>query len=89
MKRWGQDDKEVTLAKLVPLDWWIIVFPDHHENRTFINQARLQTFILIALSLFISLLIGFSYVYSVVRNFRQLIKGINGDHREPGRQIRF
>jgi signal transduction histidine kinase len=85
-----QNDEEYILTELSPLNWWLVVSPDRHENTHIIKKARLQTFLLIGLSLLMSLLIGMGYIFGIVRNFKQLIKGVRlmgeGNY---GRQIRL
>jgi signal transduction histidine kinase len=85
-----QEDKDYILAQLKPLSTWLIVSPDWHQNRHFLKQARLKIFGLIGGSLLISILIGLGYVLGIVRNFRQLIKGIKAmGEGNYGRQIRL
>jgi len=85
-----QNNEEYILTELSPLNWWLVVSPDRHENLHIIKKARLQTFLLIGLSLLTSLLIGMGYIFGIVRNFKQLIKGVRlmgeGNY---GRQIRL
>jgi signal transduction histidine kinase len=84
------EDKDYILAQLKPLSTWLIVSPDWHQNRHFLKQARLKIFGLIGGSLLISILIGLGYVLGIVRNFRQLIKGIKAmGEGNYGRQIRL
>ena len=84
------EGKDYILAELKPLNAWLIVSPDWHQNRHFLKQARLKIFGLIGGSLLISILIGLGYVLGIVRNFRQLIKGIKAmGEGNYGRQIRL
>ena len=84
------DGKDYILAELKPMNAWLIVSPDWHQNRHFLKQARLKIFGLIGVSLLISILIGLGYVLGIVRNFRQLIKGIKAmGEGNYGRQIRL
>jgi signal transduction histidine kinase len=86
----ARNDDAYTLTPLAPSDWWLVVSPDRHENFNFIKQARLKTFFLIGVSLLISLLIGTGYIFGIIRNFRQLIKGIKAmGEGHYGRQIRL
>lgn len=89
-QRFKLDGKDYIVSELKPLSVWLIVSPDWHENRHFIKQARLQTFFLIGLSLLLSILIGTAYVWGIIRNFRQMIKGIKAmGEGNYGRQIRL
>ena len=89
-KGFRHEDKDYIFAELKPLNAWLIVSPDWHQNRHFLKQARLKIFGLIGVSLLISILIGLGYVLGIVRNFRQLIKGIKAmGEGNYGRQIRL
>ncbi len=89
-KGFRHEGKDYILAELKPLKVWLIVSPDWHQNRHFLKQARLKIFGLIGGSLLISILIGLGYVLGIVRNFRQLIKGIKAmGEGNYGRQIRL
>ena len=89
-KGFRHEGKDYILTELKPLDTWLIVSPDWHQNRHFLKQARLKIFGLIGGSLLISILIGLGYVLGIVRNFRQLIKGIKAmGEGNYGRQIRL
>jgi signal transduction histidine kinase len=84
------EGKNYILAELKPLNTWLIVSPDWHQNRHFLKQARLKIFGLIGASLLVSILIGLGYVLGIIRNFRQLIKGIKAmGEGHYGRQIRL
>ncbi|XVJ51740.1 MAG: HAMP domain-containing histidine kinase [Vampirovibrio sp.] len=84
------ENRDYLLAEMKPLGAWLVVSPDWHENRHFIKQARLKTFAVIGFSLLLSVLIGTGYVLGIVRNFRQLIKGIKAmGEGSYGRQIRL
>ncbi len=89
-QRFKQAGRDYVVSELKPLGVWLVVSPDWHENRHFIKQARLQTFLLIGLSLLLSILIGTAYVWGIIRNFRQMIKGIKAmGEGNYGRQIRL
>ena len=48
----------------------------NYTNRSSLDQARIKTFILIGVSFAVSMLLGLFYIFGIIRNFRQLIKGI-------------
>ena len=77
---WKDDasDKKrtVIIAKLPTAPWVVLLEAANYTNRSSLDQARIKTFILIGVSFAVSMLLGLFYIFGIIRNFRQLIKGI-------------
>jgi len=77
---WKDDatDKKhtVIIAKLPTAPWVVLLEAANYTNRSSLDQARIKTFILIGVSFSVSMLLGLFYIFGIIRNFRQLIKGI-------------
>jgi signal transduction histidine kinase len=75
-----KDDAEkkhtVIVAKLPTAPWVVLLEAANYSNRSSLDQARIKTFILIGISFAVSMLLGLFYIFGIIRNFRQLIKGI-------------
>jgi signal transduction histidine kinase len=66
----------VIAAKLPTAPWVVLLEAANYTNRSSLDQARIKTFILIGISFAVSMLLGLFYIFGIIRNFRQLIKGI-------------
>jgi signal transduction histidine kinase len=71
------DKKRTMIVAKLPLSPWVVVLEAaNYTNRSSLDQARIKTFILIGVSFAVSMLLGLFYIFGIIRNFRQLIKGI-------------
>jgi signal transduction histidine kinase len=81
----GKDDEETEAAeavldtvfvKIPAIDWGLIIESPYHVKQQFVKRARNQAIVVMVLCLLVVLGLGLFYLYGLMRNFRQLIKGI-------------
>ncbi len=71
------DKKRTVIIAKLPINPWVVLLEAaNYTNRSSLDQARIKTFILIGVSFAVSMLLGLFYIFGIIRNFRQLIKGI-------------
>lgn len=68
--------RSIIATKLRVQPWVLLLEVARYANKSSIDQARIKTFILIGVSFAVSMLLGLFYIFGIIRNFRQLIKGI-------------
>jgi signal transduction histidine kinase len=91
----AQDDTEDTeldtvFVKLPAIGWGLIIESPYHVQQQYIREARTRTFFVMLAVLGLALLLGLLYVWGIIRNFRQLIKGIKAIAKgNYSRQIRL
>jgi signal transduction histidine kinase len=91
----GQEDAEDTeldtvFVKLPAIGWGLIIESPYHVQQRYIREARNRTFFVMLAVLGLALLLGLLYVWGIIRNFRQLIKGIKAIAKgNYSRQIRL
>lgn len=88
------DDEEKLLqtvfVKIPKLGWGLILESPYHVRQTYIKTAGAQAFLLIAASLGIIAFISVAYLLGIIRNFRQVIKGIKAVAQgNYGRRVRL
>lgn len=67
---------ETVFVKIPAIDWGLILESPYHIRQTYIKRARVQAIIVIGVCLLVVLALAAIYLYGIIRNFRQLIKGI-------------
>jgi signal transduction histidine kinase len=71
-----EQKRSIIATKLRIQPWVLLLEVARYANKSSIDQARIKTFILIGVSFTVSMVLGLLYIFGIIRNFRQLIKGI-------------
>ena len=67
---------ETVFVKLPNTGWGVIIESPYHVKQRYIRRAKNQMVLIILLTVAFVFLVGFLYILGIVRNFRQLIKGM-------------
>jgi signal transduction histidine kinase len=66
--------QEQVMIKIPHLGWGLMIESPYNVQQQFIKRAKTQSLLLIAACLLLVMLLAAGYVYTINRNFRQLIK---------------